>query len=79
MTPREKAKQLIGKMSFSKSKAVDFSSGDYNDVPSNQHAKECALECVNEILGVIRDTSDEEVYETWLYYYEQVKREIEIA
>lgn len=62
MTPYQKAQSLIDK--FSK----------YSDANG---AKESSLILVNEIIGVLRDTAEQEVYEIWEIYYENVKREIE--
>lgn len=76
MTPKEKAKELVDKMSYN-----DFDE-DHNC--SNYVAKNCALIAVDEVLNVIpysiMDTHKGEVY---FYeneerdYWQEVKQEIE--
>jgi hypothetical protein len=66
MTPKEKAKELIGKYVFLT--VTDFSDENF------EQTKQCALIAVDEILDVLLHTSETECE---YVYWQEVKEEIE--
>jgi hypothetical protein len=89
MTPKEKAKELVKNMSFSKSSTYNWDNGDLVYIPQNQFAKECALIAVDEIIKASplepNDTPEWLQPEDWFpdsnisaeKYWQEVKIEIE--
>jgi hypothetical protein len=80
MTPKEKAIELVARMSFSKAKVADYETGQMVDVPGNIYAKQCALIAVDEICEILEDngfTFIEYHDRTTIEYWLQVKQEIE--
>ena len=79
MTPKEKAEELVKK--YGKTLKKDLKGGGYKY--NVLHAKQCALICVDEILKSV-DTEYDIFKENganfksgFLYYWQQVKTEIE--
>jgi hypothetical protein len=74
MIPKEKAIELVARMSFSKAKVADYETGQMVDIPGNIYAKQCALIAVDEIIKVTVGLNG------WIdgfQYWEEVKQEIE--
>ena len=69
MTPKEKAKELINKFLNSKP-----SSGSYVSI-NTEHAKQCALICVDEIINQRPQLPSS--YTSTIEYWQEVKKEIE--
>ena len=70
MTPKEKAKELLGKY------AMYLRANLMHDEEANEDAKQCVLVAVNEIIsmGIMSDSGD---WEMAKLYWEEVKQEIE--
>jgi hypothetical protein len=66
MTPKEKAKDLVGKY-------VSLTDGWVYGIKNWEHKKQCALIAVDEIINVIEDNCLE--YDD--NYWQEVKKEIE--
>lgn len=67
MTPQEKAISLVKSMSIS----------DDTYLNRNRYAKQCALIAVDEIVANIEPSVSMDVISARIYYWEQVKEEIE--
>ena len=71
MTPQEKAKELLDKMT----------TNAHSLIYKNQYAKECALIAVDEILSIVNNPYYNNVYyhdsSLIATYYKEVKQEIE--
>jgi len=75
MTPKEKAEELVDRMYFSR-RYED----EENYIPKQawNHAKQCALIAVDEIIEVLVDLSNGEfTYIHNVEYWQEVKKEIE--
>ena len=75
MTPKEKAKELLDKMSVQTYRYQLYAGANYSiDEIGYEAGKKCALICVDEILIVLEN---ERVFES-IDYWEEVKKEIEL-
>ena len=69
MSPKEKAKELVGKLYY----------GGYKKPMFYYNAKQCALITVDEILNAICfNMYDEDAYNKEVSYWQEVKNEIEL-
>lgn len=75
MTPKEKAGELLERMSFGKS-YKDIGSGWSANLPNNEYYILCSLILIDEILKVACDVSDYDNSVTKSYWLE-VKNEIQ--
>ena len=77
MTSKEKAKELVEKMSMGEEFNGSLELMELYPVPKNKYAKECALIAVDEILkeNSKRDGENDEIIE-YEPYWLQVKQEI---
>ena len=79
MTPREKAIELVGR--FAKIGLEEFvdENGlwDYSYRIEDEDAKQCALICVDEILGIRAYLLLNSTLEDEIRYWQEVKQEIE--
>jgi len=68
MSPKEKAQDLVNKMSFSVSGVIDARTGSIvpHPVPTNTYAKECAINSVIEILLIVTHPEEKVYWETVL-------------
>jgi hypothetical protein len=69
MTPKEKAKELVGKYVFYT--VTDFSDNNF------EQTKQCALIAVNEMLSNDGWSSSLDEWNTFKNYFEKVKQEIQ--
>jgi hypothetical protein len=72
-TAKEKAQELVKKMSMGEKFEGSLELMDLYPVPKNKYARECALNAVDETLYAIQDLAIDEV--NW-NYWQEVKKEI---
>jgi hypothetical protein len=70
MTPKEKAKELVGRY------AMYLRANLMHDEEVNEDAKQCASIAVDEILN--HHSQEQGLYRIDTYYWQEVKKEIEV-
>ena len=81
MTPKQKAKELVESMIFSKMSSINWDTGELEPMPMNEYYKQCALKAVDEILNIpnIEGSSNGHMVDEGYakVYWQKVKTEIE--
>jgi hypothetical protein len=81
MTPKEKAKELVGKMSMGEEFNGSLELMELYSVPKNKYNKECALVAVDEMIKEYKRIAvpyvADKSYVIDIEYWQEVKQEIE--